>query len=236
MESIENILSKLNGYNDNIEFTYEIENDGKLPFLDVLLISNDYKVETTVYRKSINNDTYLHWKLFSPTTWKRGSLQTLVSRAFKVCSNDQLLENEIKQFKKVISDINGYPNWIIEQTIEKVKNQNEMTRSTQVTTNTEENEHLLMLPYKGKVGETTLKSLRNTLKSVIPENNTCKIIYTRTKLASKFNIKDKTSKEHKHDLIYKAQCPDLNCDETYIGEIGRRFSERIIDHSGRDDK
>ena len=56
-----------------------------------------------------------------------------------------------------------------------------------------------------------------------------------TKLASKFNIKDEISKKHKHDLIYKAQCPDLNCDETYIGEIGRRFSERI-DHSGRDDK
>ena len=60
--------------------------------------------------------------------------------------------------------------------------------------------------------------------------------YTGTKLASKSNIKDKTIKEHKHDLGYKAQCPDLNCDETYIGEIGRRFSERIIDHSGRDDK
>ena len=84
--------------------------------------------------------------------------------------------------------------------------------------------------------KTTLKSLRNTLKSVIPGNNKCKIIYTGTKLASKFNVKDNIRKEHKHDLIYKAQCPDLNCDETYIGEIGRRFSERIIDHSGRDDK
>ena len=122
-------------------------------------------------------------------------------------------------------DINGYPNWVIEQTIEKVKNQNEMTRSTQVTTNTEENEHLLMLPYKSKVGETTLKSLRSILKSVIPANNTCKIIHTGTKLAPKFNIKDKINKEHKHDLIYKALCHDLNCDETYRGEIGRGFSE-----------
>ena len=111
-----------------------------------------------------------------------------------------------------------------------------MPRSGQLKTNTEENENLLMLPYKGKVRETTLKSLRNTLKSVIPANNTCKIIYNGTKLTSKFNIKGKISKEHKHDLICKAQCPDLNCDETYIGEIGRRFSERIIDHSGRDDK
>ena len=147
-------------------------------------------------------------------------------------SNNQHLQNEIEHLKKVFRDINGYPNWIIEQAIEKVKNQNEMTRSTQVTANIEENEHLLMLPYKGKVGETTLKSLRNTLKSVIPANNTCKIIYTGAKLALKFNIKGKISKEHKHDLICKAQCPDLNCDETYIGEIGRRLSERIIDHSG----
>ena len=65
-----------------------------------------------------------------------------------------------------------------------MKNQNEMARSTQVTTNTEENQHLLMLPHKGKLGETTLRSLPNTLKSVIPANNTCKIIYTETKLQS----------------------------------------------------
>ena len=51
-ESIEHVLSKLNGYHENIEFTYEIETDGKRPFLDVLVIRKDYKVETTVYRKS----------------------------------------------------------------------------------------------------------------------------------------------------------------------------------------
>ena len=37
-------------------------------------------------------------------------------------------------------DINDYPNWIIEQTIEKVKNLNQMPRSIQVTTNTEKKE------------------------------------------------------------------------------------------------
>ena len=56
-----------------------------------------------------------------------------------------------------------------------------MARPTQVTTNTEENECLLMLPYKDSTGETRLKSLWNTLKFVIPGNNTCKIIYTGTK-------------------------------------------------------
>ena len=46
-----------------------------------------------------------------------------------------------------------------------------------MTTNTEENEHWLMLSYKGKGGETRLKSLQNTLKSVIPQ-------ITRVKLST----------------------------------------------------
>ena len=111
-----------------------------------------------------------------------------------------------------------------------------MARSIQVTTNTEENEHLLMLPNKGKVGKTRLKSLGNTLNSVMLASNTCKFIYMGTQLAPKFNIKDEISKIHKHALIYKALCPDLNCDATYVGQIGRRFSGRVIDHSGHDDK
>ena len=44
-----------------------------------------------------------------------------------------------------------------------------------MTTNTEENEHWLMLSYKGKGGETRLKSLQNTLKSVIPQITRAKL-------------------------------------------------------------
>ena len=49
-ESIEHVLSKLNGYHDNKKFIYEIENNGKLHFLDVLVICKDYEIEATVYR------------------------------------------------------------------------------------------------------------------------------------------------------------------------------------------
>ena len=38
------VLSKFSGYHDNIEFKYKIENDGKLPFLDVLVIHKDDEV------------------------------------------------------------------------------------------------------------------------------------------------------------------------------------------------
>ena len=81
-ESIEHVLSKLNGYHDNIEFTYEIENDGKLPFLDVLVIRKDYEVQTIAYRKSTNNDIYLQWQSlrFFATDISFKSLQSVLQR------------------------------------------------------------------------------------------------------------------------------------------------------------
>ena len=35
-------------------------------------------------------------------------------------------------------------------------------------------------------------------------------------------------------MVYYADCPNEKCRENYIGESGRRISERIKDHNGRD--
>ena len=40
-ESIKQVLSELNKYHDSLKFTCEIEKDGKLPFLGVLIILKD---------------------------------------------------------------------------------------------------------------------------------------------------------------------------------------------------
>ena len=66
--SIGIFLSKLNSFYFNIQFTYEVEEENKLPFLDVLLIRNGNFIETKVYRKPTNNDIYLNWNLFAANT------------------------------------------------------------------------------------------------------------------------------------------------------------------------
>ena len=143
-----------------------------------------------------------------------------------MCCNEQDLKKELKHLKKVLIDINHYPNWTIEQTNGKVKNENKITRPAQVTSSNEGNEHLLMLSYKAKAGETRTKVFREIC--AIPTSIKYKVIYTVLKLASKYNIK--------HDLIYKVQCPDIYCKTTYIREVERGFPEGILDHSGCDDK
>ena len=86
-----NILSLLNSFDEHMQFTFESENKGTLPFLDVLLCRNGREFTTTVYRKKTNNDIYLNWNAFAPVSWKRDMLRTLVQRAYLVCSTETYL-------------------------------------------------------------------------------------------------------------------------------------------------
>ena len=91
---------------------------------------------------------------------------------------------------------------------------------------------LTSLPYKGKQGEKIIKSLDRTIKSFLNEDTTTRFVYNGHKLSSKFSLKDVNKIEHQHNVIYQLTCPTNDCNATYIGETGRRISERIKEHSG----
>ena len=100
-ESIDYILKTLNSFHPNISFTYEKENHSQLSFLDVLFIRNGTRLDTTVYRKDTHNDLYLHWDAFALVSWKRGTLRTLINRAYLICSNKELLHKELAYLRSV---------------------------------------------------------------------------------------------------------------------------------------
>ena len=88
-DSIQFVLDTLNSFHDNIKFTFEEEKDGKIPFLDALLVRNNQYLNTTVYRKKTHTDVYLNWKSFGPSSWKWGTLKTIVTRALELCSTNE---------------------------------------------------------------------------------------------------------------------------------------------------
>ena len=130
--SVEYVLSVLNSFHKNIKFTYEEEQNNTLRFLDVLFIRDGEKLYTTVYRKDTHNDLYIHWNSFIPISWKRGTLKSLISRAYIVCSSETLLEKEFKHLKHVFHKMNGYPWWIVDQV---------STSSQENINNSESSEH-----------------------------------------------------------------------------------------------
>ena len=91
-DAIDYVLSILNSFHRNISFTYNQEINGKISFLDILILRNGNTFETTVHRKSSLNDIYLHWESFAPNAWKRGTLRTLVLTVHVICSTKELLD------------------------------------------------------------------------------------------------------------------------------------------------
>ena len=49
------------------------------------------------------------------------------------------------------------------------------------------------------------------------------------------NYKDAIADLHQHNIIYKVNCPDKQCQAEYIGETCRRLGARIDEHAKRDD-
>ena len=125
---------------------------------------------TTVYRKPTNTDVYLNWNTHAPTTWKRGILRTILSRAHTICSSETYLNEEIKYIESTFEKVNNFPKYVITQLKREVKlkymqNVN-IERSTinQTTQNEQDKRHLFVMPYAGNKGVKILKSMNKFSK------------------------------------------------------------------------
>ena len=162
------------------------------------------------------------------------------------------MKKELLHLEKIFVSKNNYPRWVIIHIltqVEKQQERNNMNNNNNDDSNTnnensftnennsqmsEKQSPFLTLPCKGQQVEKVLKFFKTILYRSLPNNIETKVVYTGTKLGSNFQIKDKTKFDHKHDLVYYVKCPE--CQEDYIGEIGRRLYEQIYGHSGKDSK
>ena len=60
-DKLQDFLEHLNTIRPSIQFTMELEEDGKLPFLDVLVTRGANRLTTKVYRKATHTDRYIHF-------------------------------------------------------------------------------------------------------------------------------------------------------------------------------
>ena len=223
---VEHVLACLHSFHKNIQFTYELENQNKLPFLDVWLIRRGTKIETTGYRKSTNNDNYLNWSSLTLVTQKRGTLKMLFNRVHIVCSADYHLRKELDHWQHVFKKHNNHPKWIIKQVAKQVKDQNIQSNADRAPTVANElptnfKSYILLNPYIGQKVEHLIKSLRKNMHRTLPKNVQAKL-QAGTKLGTKFNnIKDSVKKSHRHSVVYYAKYSKPGCVEDSTDETGR---------------
>ena len=71
----------LNRQNADIQFTKEIEENGKISFLDCLVTRDNSKLKTTIYRKPTHTDRLLDQSSYNPTSHKATIIRTLTRRS-----------------------------------------------------------------------------------------------------------------------------------------------------------
>ena len=76
----------------------------------------------------------------------------------------------------------------------------------------------------------------NSWNTKLPEKVKTKTCRTGRRLSSLFQIKDSIKKELEYDIVYHVNCPEESCEDSYIGESGRRLVQCVKDHNNRDNK
>ena len=114
-DKVECLLQHLNGTEDSIQFTVEVESNGQIPFLHVLLTHEaDGSISTNVYRKPTHTDQYFDFESHHPISHKRSVISNLLSRADRNSSTVTSKKSEDEHVPSAMKH-NGYPIALINQ-------------------------------------------------------------------------------------------------------------------------
>ena len=95
MNQIEKFKYYFNLQHANIKLTSETEINNSLSFLDIKIVRENNKFTNSGYRKPINFESFI------PNLYKYVLICTLLTRAFKLCSNFELFHQEIENLKNI---------------------------------------------------------------------------------------------------------------------------------------
>ena len=208
----------------SIKFTNEEEDQGKIAFLDTLIVrKEDGSVKLLVYRKKTHTDQYLNFKSQHPLHHKLGVIRTLMDRMENVVTEEADKQEEEQKIRSALAEC-CYPKW----TFDRVKQQRDKTKPTKTKkTNATPSRGMVVIPYVEGVAEKLKRAfLKHNVATAMRPMNTLKNILVHPK--------DKKNITETSDVVYDIPCK--GCDKSYIGETGRLFGTRLQEHRKDSDK
>ena len=105
-DHVEKFRNYLNKQHKKIKFTSEVEENGSLSFLDIKISRENNKCVTSVYRKPTFTGVFTNFESFILDIYKRGLIETLLYRSFRLCSNNENFHREIETLRSILKHNN----------------------------------------------------------------------------------------------------------------------------------
>lgn len=214
---INDFLSQLNSYHPKLQFTFEMEKNNSINFLDLTLIKKNNKILTQWYTKDVWSGRYSNFNSTQPFSHKVGVITSLIDRAIKLTS-PELRPIALQKAKNTLVN-NGYPSLLINKICKK---RIHLSYNRVNTVKTKEQINYIKMPYIKHLSEKINHILRphNFVIAHQNKNNFKKLFFTRLKPKQPIN---KIS-----HVVYKINCK--GCDGIYIGETMQLLGDRINGH------
>ena len=218
-------LAEINDLHPSLKFTIEMEKDGHLPFLDMVIIRSNGKLSSKWYCKPTDTGLIMNFHAVAPLRYKRSVVSGFVYRIHNSCSTWQYFHTSLCTAKRIL-DNNQYPSSfyepIISDTISKLLTQEESQSSTSDSNEEEQADHLVFLQYRGKPCEDYVRSLRRI-------GAPCKVVLTLRKLKTMMpSLKVEVEKRLRSRVVYNLSCS--RCQARYVGQTDRHLLIRFTEH------
>ena len=228
---IAGVLLLINSLHPSLKFTIERESDGRLPFLDMLIIRMNNELSSTWYNKPTDTGLVMNYLALAPKKYKRSVVSGFVHRIYRACSTWQHFHESLRKAKCIL-ERNQYPpefyEPIIKQSLERILVPKQLPAESTTGEGNEAEEEvaipkkMIFLQYRGNVTEDYCRSLRNCKAPCTPVLTLRKL---RTVLPS---LKASVEKRIRSDLVYKITCP--RCRACYIGQTNQYLTDRFHQH------
>lgn len=217
--AIQSTLEELNNFHHQIRFTVDIECNGKLPYLDTLLIRDSNTITFDWYQKPTASGRIINYYSNQPKNIIINTANNLCKRVLNI-SDESFHQENIKRIKKILEK-NSFPENIINRIIK------------MNTTQTKQKPDITPKIYKSMIYVPVISErLRNAgiynneKYRLAPKTiNTLRKLFTKTK--------SKIEKFDKSNLVYKIPCAGdgINiCTKVYVGTTKNKLKTRLAGH------
>ena len=218
------MLNIFNTYHPRLQFTYEVENNKTINFLDVQLLRKNNKIIYNWYRKPTFSARFLNFHSNHTKYQKVGMIYTLVDKAI-LLSDSSFHANNLDLVKNFLIE-NGYPEKFIDFYIKK-RLDNMHFRQTNDVISYDKNKKIIAK--RPKICIPYIKGFYESIRKIFGKYN----IITLPIICNNLNNvvikgKDILKKENKTKAVYKLECN--NCTASYVGMSTREALDRIDEH------